>query len=400
MTRYPESVALPSIETERVAEALMEMFSRVGLPSEMLIEHESRVMTEVMNEVSRLLSLQQLTTIAYRPSGKGPVEKFHALLKQMLLMMCTERPNDWDKYRPAFLFAVREIPQESLGFSSFELLYGRNVRGPNDWDKYRPAFLFVVREIPQESLRFFSFELLYGRNVRGPMQILRELWSVKETDERARLTYQYMIDLRKRLEKTCRLAQDNVRKLDIKHNVLMINARCRVLPSESDKVLLQWNGPYEVLEVVNVMNYKINVRGVVNTYPANMLTLYVERQKVTSNSSAAIDAHCHVIAMDYRDPTVHRVIVDTVTSNDVRCGDVTYGDITSVKDRPSQISISERDEELRAEDPVRSVTKSRGDVKRYVKLTSDVKVAETPNGGDFHLVFDHTYPYPPIPFEA
>ena len=53
-TRYPEAVALPSIETERVAEALIAMFSRVGIPSEMLIEHESRVTIEVMNEVSRL----------------------------------------------------------------------------------------------------------------------------------------------------------------------------------------------------------------------------------------------------------------------------------------------------------------------------------------------------------
>ena len=35
---------------------------------------------------------------------------------------------------------------------------------------------------------------------------------------------------------------------------------------------------------------------------------------------------------NHRDPTVHRVIVDTVTSNDVRCGDVTHGDVTSVKD--------------------------------------------------------------------
>ena len=79
-----------------------------------------------------------------------------------------------------------------------------------------------------------------------------------------------------------------------------------------------------------------------------------------------------------------------------------HGDVTSVKDSPSQVSISERDEELRAEatDPVRSVTPSRGNVKRDVKLTSDVKVAEKPKGGDFHLVFDHAYPYSPIPFEA
>ena len=182
-TRYPEAVALPSIEMKRVAEALIAMFSRVGIPSEMLIEHESRVTTKVVNEVSRLLSLQKLTTFPYRPYSKGPVEKFHAMLKRVLLTMCAERPNDWDKYLPALLFAVREIPQESLGFS--------------------------------------PFELLYGRNVRGPMQILRELWSVEETDQYARLTYQYVIDLRERLEKTCKLAQDNVRKLDIKQNAFL-----------------------------------------------------------------------------------------------------------------------------------------------------------------------------------
>ena len=366
-TRYPEAIALPSIETERVAEALITMFSRVGIPSEMLIEHESRVTIEVMNEVSWLLSLQQLTTIPYRPYSKGPVEKFHAMLKRVLLTMCAERPNDWDKYLPALLFAVREIPQESLGFS--------------------------------------PFELLYGCNIRGPMQILRELWSVEETDEHVRLTYQYVIDLRERLEKTCKLAQDNVRKLDIKRNAFYdkrtrshkfdIGDQVLLLhPSESNKVLLLWNGPYEVLEVVNVMNYKINVRGVVNTYPANMLKLYVERQNVTSYRSVAIDVHSNVKSKDHRDPTVQRVIVYTVTSNNVTCGDVMDGDVTSVKDSPSQVSISERDEELKAEatDPLRSVTPSRGNVKR------DVKVAETPKGGDFHLVFDHTYPYSPIPF--
>ena len=98
----------------------------------------------------------------------------------MLLTMCAERPNDWDQYLPALLYAVREIPQESLGVS--------------------------------------PFELLYGRNVRGPMHLLRELWSIEETDERARLTYQYEADLREHLEKACKLALDNVRKLDIKQN--------------------------------------------------------------------------------------------------------------------------------------------------------------------------------------
>ena len=44
--RYHEAVALPSIETERMAEALVGMISRVGISSEMLIELESRLTTE------------------------------------------------------------------------------------------------------------------------------------------------------------------------------------------------------------------------------------------------------------------------------------------------------------------------------------------------------------------
>ena len=48
----------------------------------------------------------------------------------MLHRMCAERPKDWDKYLPALFFAISEVPQESLGFSPFELLYGRSVRGP------------------------------------------------------------------------------------------------------------------------------------------------------------------------------------------------------------------------------------------------------------------------------
>ena len=174
-TRYPEAIALPSIETERVAEVLVEMFSRVGVPDEMLTDCGSQFTSEIMKEVARLLSLQQLTTSAFHAQCNGLVERSHATLKQMLQRMCAERPKDWDRHLPALLFAVREVPQESLGFS--------------------------------------PFELLYRRNVRGPMAILRELWTDKVEDEEVRSTYDYVINLRKRLEHTCELAMKNLQKV-------------------------------------------------------------------------------------------------------------------------------------------------------------------------------------------
>ena len=92
------------------------MFSRVGLPDELLTDCGSQFTSENMKEVARLLSLQQLTTSAFHAQCNGLVERSHATLKQTLRRMCAERPKDWDRYLPALLFAVREVPQESLGF--------------------------------------------------------------------------------------------------------------------------------------------------------------------------------------------------------------------------------------------------------------------------------------------
>ena len=173
---------------------------------------------------------------------------------------------------------------------------------PKDWDKYLPALLFAVREVPQESLGFSPFELLYGRNVSGPMAILRELWSYEVNDEEVLSTYQYVIELRERLKQTCKLARENMqirqkthydkrarsRKFDVGDKVLLL------LPTKSNKLLLQWKGPYEIVEVINRMDYKVDVNGVVNPYHANMLKQYVERQNVASHCLMSAEATASV----------------------------------------------------------------------------------------------------------
>ena len=47
-TRYLEAVALTAIETERLAEALVEVFCRVGFPREILTNSGERFTSGVM----------------------------------------------------------------------------------------------------------------------------------------------------------------------------------------------------------------------------------------------------------------------------------------------------------------------------------------------------------------
>ncbi|XP_062596739.1 uncharacterized protein LOC134258215 isoform X2 [Saccostrea cucullata] len=115
-TRYPEAVALKGIETERVADALVDIFCRIGVPKEMLTDMGTQFTSELMGEVSRLLSMKQLSTTPYHPMCNGLVERFNGTLKQILRRLCSERPKDLDKYLSAALFAYRDAHRRAWDF--------------------------------------------------------------------------------------------------------------------------------------------------------------------------------------------------------------------------------------------------------------------------------------------
>ena len=131
-TRYPEAVPLKNIDAETVAEELIHVFSRVGLPEEILTDQGSNFQSQLLQELYQLLHVRAIRTSPYHPQTDGLVERFNQTLKSMLRKCAREEGKDWDRMIPFLLFAYREVPQESTGFSPFELLYGRDVRGPLD----------------------------------------------------------------------------------------------------------------------------------------------------------------------------------------------------------------------------------------------------------------------------
>ena len=131
-TRYPEAVPLPSTEAERIVKELVTLFSRVGIPDEILTDQGTNFMSALLQEIYRLLHIQWIRTSPYHPQTDGLVERFNGTLKAMLRKLTSKNQKDWDELLPYLLFAYREVPQESTGFAPFELLYGRRVRGPLD----------------------------------------------------------------------------------------------------------------------------------------------------------------------------------------------------------------------------------------------------------------------------
>ena len=254
-TRYPEAVALKKITTEAVAEALLDIYSRVGILEEVLTDQGTQFMSECMQEVSRLLSIKGLTSTPYHPICNGLVERWNGTLKSMLKRLCQDQPKQWHRLINPVLFAYREVPQGSTGFSPFQLLYGRLVRGPGT--------------------------------------ILKELWTKEVTKEvnipEVKSSYEYVTELRERLEDSLKLAQEELeksqkrykrhydrkakpRRLEVGDRVLIL------LPTDSNKLLMQWRGPYTVESRVGANDYRVKMGSKTKTYHVNMLKKYISRE--------------------------------------------------------------------------------------------------------------------------
>ncbi|XP_063586494.1 uncharacterized protein LOC134763893 [Penaeus indicus] len=256
-TRFPEAVPLRNIDTVTVAEALLSIFSRVGIPKEILSDRGTQFKSDLMAEINRMLSIKALFTSPYHACCNGTVERFHAVLKSMLKKLCGERPHDWDRYIPSVLFAYREVPNDTLKFS--------------------------------------PFELLYGRKVRGPLSILHDLWTRDDLNDEIKSTYQYVLDLRSRLEESAQLASSHadvsgkmykayfdrsakVRKLNEGDEVLVL------LPTSHNKLTMQWKGPYSVVRKHdNGVDYEVKINTKKRLYHLNMLKKYVRRDDVSSS---------------------------------------------------------------------------------------------------------------------
>ncbi|XP_040065689.1 uncharacterized protein LOC120839486 [Ixodes scapularis] len=250
-TRYPDAVALPSCDSRTVAEGLLEIFSRVGLPRQILSDRGATFTSGLMQELTQLLSIQKLHTTPYHPMCNGLVERYNGTLRQMLSKMCLEKPRSWDRYLAPLLFAYREVPQASLGFS--------------------------------------PFDLIYGRHVRGPLTLLKEIWTRDELGTNLKTTYHYVFDLRSRLGRTLELAHQSLSSARKDQKKLYDRRTARRALKVGDRVLLlvrtkkntllmHWKGPFIVVGKRNKVDYEVDLGHTTRTYHINILKRYEERE--------------------------------------------------------------------------------------------------------------------------
>ena len=231
-TRYPEAIPLRAATAKAVAHELVMLFSKMGIPEQIISDQGTCFMSNVLTKLYQWLNIKRIRTSVYHPQTDGLVERFNQTLKRMLKKLITTDGRDWDQLIPYVLFAIREVPQSSTGFSPFELLFGRRPRGLLDlaretWESQPSPHRSVLEHVEQLQAR------------------AQKVWPmVREHMEKAQ-----------RAQSRTYNRGATLRSFEVGEKVMVL------VPTSECKFLAKWKGPYEVVEKVGAVNYKVRQPG-------------------------------------------------------------------------------------------------------------------------------------------
>jgi len=154
--------------------------------------------------------------------------------------------------------------------------------------------LFAAREAVQVSLGFSLFELVFGRAVRGPLKVLKVAWLGEDSSVNL---LEYVSRLRQRILDAVDIARKNLKNsqsrmktwYDKKGKRRQFHVGEKVLallPIPSQPLQARYYEPYEVIKKVDEVNYILNTPGCRKTQRlchVNMLKQYHQCPEETTS---------------------------------------------------------------------------------------------------------------------
>ena len=259
-SRWPEAIPLRTVTAEDVAEGMFAVFSRTGLPLQLLTDQGPQFMSAIVKSMCKQLKVDNIRTAPYHPECNGMIERMHGTLNSMLTK-ASSLGLDWVKQVPFALFAMRLAPNRDTGLSPFQLVYGRQVRSPLDvlyegW---------VDVELGEFDVELWSGWL--GERMKVWSEVARE----------------------KGLEASAARKQHFDKKAVVRVLKPGDKVLCRI-PGMIKKLRESWKGPYTVKKKLNDVDYLVEIRqGKSKVLHINNLKLFKEREEKVRRLTVVAD---------------------------------------------------------------------------------------------------------------
>ena len=137
-TKHVEAYPLETLNSVSVARAFLNEFvSRFDVPYVIHTDQGTNFESRLFKEICKLLGNAKTRTSPYHPQCDGQVERMNRNIIELLTLNVKNFTENWDLKIGLLLMAYRSAVQSSTGFTSYYLLYGKEMRLPLDII-YRP----------------------------------------------------------------------------------------------------------------------------------------------------------------------------------------------------------------------------------------------------------------------
>ena len=230
-SHYPEVFPLRTVDSKHIANELINLFSRVGLPTEIQSDQGQNLISNLMQQFYRVLGVRHIKSSAFHPETNALCERLNGTIKKLIKTCLVDKDKRlWDTILPLVLFSIRSSKHSTTGFSPFELLYGYDIRGPLDIVKE----LWVTQEAEEDNLDLYEYII----KLRETMRVLSKVAVEREVATKTKIKTKYDIG-----------TKDEMYAVGEKVYVL--------LPHKINSLSPIWSGPYEILKVLGPVDYLI-----------------------------------------------------------------------------------------------------------------------------------------------
>lgn len=149
-SKWPDVAIMKSTTTGKTIERLEEMFSRYGLPEQLVSDNGPQFVAEEMEAFLKKNGIQHIKSAPYHPSTNGLAERFVQTLKHSLKASTSQ--GSLHHRLHSFLLTYRNTPHSTTKAAPAELLLKRGLRTKLDCVR-PPARSDIVRSSQQEQSR-------------------------------------------------------------------------------------------------------------------------------------------------------------------------------------------------------------------------------------------------------
>ncbi|MCO5570453.1 hypothetical protein L7F22_024175 [Adiantum nelumboides] len=160
MTRWAEAAATTRITAKEVAKFVFEnICCKSGTPLEIISDKGPSFRGDLVGELMEQLGISRQHSSPYYPQCNGLVEKVNGMICRIITKQANNRPKDWDGHLNATLWAYRTSFKTNLGYTPYELVFGKEAILPIEVQLASLPVLESGRDRPSEQLRSRILEL-------------------------------------------------------------------------------------------------------------------------------------------------------------------------------------------------------------------------------------------------